>query len=355
MPDALSKTVPTWCTVINRAVQRRYPDPEKATWDTSLYCPPGGVSQQEVNQIEQRIPEWVDALVFSSYALPDLPKPLRPFWVTPATSVLPRLPDSVISIVCVSASRAVSEGFERRTGGFAYVQGSGDDHELWGMGLTPSIFWERKDDLLSADRAALPSLVQSLTETTSDSVHAAVPTPVAQVRGRILVGAISGLPLPPCSTLHSHSARTAFVIVNATASADSQANESISDKENDCIRMHLPEGKKGQTAFLETVLPRSIQFIGLQLSQGAQVCICCATGKDVSAGIAVAALQLFFDEAGCYLSDKQEQAASRASANKQSIHTRLQWVISSRPQVNPSRATLKRVNEFILTPPTFRH
>lgn len=36
-------------------------------------------------------------------------------------------------------------------------------------------------------------------------------------------------------------------------------------------------------------------------------------------------------------------------ADKGSIQTRLQWIISSRPQANPSRATLKRVNEFLLT------
>lgn len=38
-----------------------------------------------------------------------------------------------IPIVCVSASQAITEGAERRTSGFTYIQGSGDDHELWGM------------------------------------------------------------------------------------------------------------------------------------------------------------------------------------------------------------------------------
>ena len=36
-------------------------------------------------------------------------------------------------IICVSASKQVGEGLERRLHGFSYVQGSGDDHELWGM------------------------------------------------------------------------------------------------------------------------------------------------------------------------------------------------------------------------------
>ena len=37
-----------------------------------------------------------------------------------------------LPIVCVSASKHIEEGVERRSAGFAYVQGSGDDHELWG-------------------------------------------------------------------------------------------------------------------------------------------------------------------------------------------------------------------------------
>ncbi len=40
--------------------------------------------------------------------------------------------------------------------------------------------------------------------------------------------------------------------------------------------------------------------------------------------------------------------------DKPSIRTRLEWVIASRPQANPARATLKRVNEFLLTPPALR-
>lgn len=73
----------------------------------------------------------------SSYKLPDLPHPLRPLWITPSTSIFPILPTGdrmrYIPIVCVSASQKIHDGVERRSLGFSYVQGSGDDHELWGM------------------------------------------------------------------------------------------------------------------------------------------------------------------------------------------------------------------------------
>lgn len=35
-----------------------------------------------------------------------------------------------IPIICVSASQQVHDGVERRFG-YVYVQGSGDDHEMW--------------------------------------------------------------------------------------------------------------------------------------------------------------------------------------------------------------------------------
>jgi tRNA A64-2'-O-ribosylphosphate transferase len=40
--------------------------------------------------------------------------------------------------------------------------------------------------------------------------------------------------------------------------------------------------------------------------------------------------------------------------NKDSIRTRLEWIIASRPAANPSRTTLKRVNEFLLSAPDLR-
>lgn len=60
IPDALSKTVPIWCAVVNRAILLVFPG--KASWDTKLYTPPGTVSSQEHDQIEQRLDVWANAL-----------------------------------------------------------------------------------------------------------------------------------------------------------------------------------------------------------------------------------------------------------------------------------------------------
>ena len=69
MPDALSKTVPIWCAVINRAVAKRRAaecassaDGEDM-WNTDLYCPPTVVSPTEKSQIETCIDKWADQLL----------------------------------------------------------------------------------------------------------------------------------------------------------------------------------------------------------------------------------------------------------------------------------------------------
>lgn len=63
IPDALSKTVPIWCAVLNRAMVLLHP--KKNEWDLELYCPPGAVSEQERSQIVPRLDGWARALVVS--------------------------------------------------------------------------------------------------------------------------------------------------------------------------------------------------------------------------------------------------------------------------------------------------
>ncbi|KAI5890118.1 initiator tRNA phosphoribosyl transferase [Schizophyllum commune H4-8] len=167
MPDALSKTVPIWCSVINRAVLKRSPGvyERRDSWDTALYTPLLVVSRQEHAQIEEKLDRWAIDLAQSSFSLPDLPLPLRPVWITPASSTFPSLNAlqvDALPIICVSASRQVENGVERRGDGFAYVQGSGDDHELWGKGLTPAIFWKHHREIVAATRDELAPLVDRL-------------------------------------------------------------------------------------------------------------------------------------------------------------------------------------------------
>lgn len=60
-------------------------------------------------------------------------KPLRPIWISPATT-LHGVNISGLDfhpVFCLSASKLIKgDGIERRLG-YVYIQGSGDDHEMW--------------------------------------------------------------------------------------------------------------------------------------------------------------------------------------------------------------------------------
>ncbi|KAF8150611.1 initiator tRNA phosphoribosyl transferase [Crassisporium funariophilum] len=360
IPDALSKTVPIWCAVINRALRLLHPEHVKlnssADWNCALYTPPGVVSTQEHHQIEKRLDEWAQNLANSSFSLPILPCPLRPMWLTPATSTFPaidrRQPDaaSFLPVICVSASKQIEKGVERRSGGFAYVQGSGDDHELWGMGLTPATFWMNRSELLAANRAELQGLVSQLVAADPSSSplnkRISLPSSVEKVGGRLLLGTLGDVPEG-----RSDDGLDDIAYLLLTPSIE-DAPLSAPQKS------YVPTiaGKKGQAHFLQVILPAAMVFIRRNLAAGKRVCVACESGKDLSVGVVLAALQLFFADTGSIITPTPSATISESNvkADKKSLRIRLEWIIASRPEANPSRTTLKRVNEFLLSFPGSR-
>lgn len=127
--------------------------------DGKLWTLPSAVGRSEHAQIESKIEEWSNTLLvsvfvlikanfisdFSSYFskmsaydlsfLTSLQKPLRPIFITPTSTLTVSPAISFVDfypIVLVSASKLAEEAeVIERAGGFTYVQGAGDDHELW--------------------------------------------------------------------------------------------------------------------------------------------------------------------------------------------------------------------------------
>ncbi|KAG6865111.1 hypothetical protein C0991_005011 [Blastosporella zonata] len=382
IPDALSKTVPIWCAVVNRAIARRYPGPDKDSWDTALYTPAGTVSAQEHHQIELRIDAWAEALFNSSFELPALPAPLRPFWITPATTTFPSVPSPkkppFLPIICLSASRQSDDA--RRPGGFAYIQGSGDDHELWSMGLTPSHYWRHTSTLLAATRSELPELIQTLIlsdatqeldQSSTTLVYKDVKvTWIEKVHGRLRIGTLNDVERAGWSE------DIAYVLLPVASEAPTTPS---TPARNRCS-ITLPLAPRIKTHLAQTLLPRALPFISKELKSGRNVCIACGgekpgdTGDVGDEGVAVllAALVVFFDMDGRLIGGDAvqgkdaeipeeeadtdrlqkpllEKVAIPACTDKTVIRTRLEWVIACRPAINPARATLKRLNEFLLS------
>lgn len=256
----------------------------------------------------------------SFYTLPDLQRPLRPVWVTPASTIYPRLVVHSLSfypIVCLSASRQVADGLERRAG-FTYIQGSGDDEEFWSMvrphlgydsgsqplfqGLTPAVFWKNRYELLGTTRSGLPDLVHSLLSSPGapcvDVASDCKPTPIAHVSGLLCL----------CSTNVLRSGLSFFsksqlAVVWLTSSDPSALIGAI--EPSLLLHIQIPAGKKGQHHFLHTALPISMPFIKLHLNRGRKACIVCDSGTDISVGACIAALAIFFREDGLFDSHRR--------------------------------------------------
>nr|DAD44596.1 TPA_asm: hypothetical protein HUJ06_002826 [Nelumbo nucifera] len=182
-PDSMSKTIPIWTCVLNRALRnysRKMCENENIwrmeteldtnvaantqlvslDWDCSLHLPLW-ISKTERASIEDRLEQWTKQLEASgadvgSLAL-SLKKPLRPLWISQKTVIwLNEVPDcdswDFTPIILVSASSSSSIFQQRTTSEFSwhYISGAGDDEESWARGLTPNLFWKHVYDLINS-------------------------------------------------------------------------------------------------------------------------------------------------------------------------------------------------------------
>uniref|UniRef100_A0A093XDH4 Uncharacterized protein C3F10.06c n=1 Tax=Talaromyces marneffei PM1 TaxID=1077442 RepID=A0A093XDH4_TALMA len=159
MPDALSKTVPIWTAVLNRALF-----PSEPAYHPVQF-PPNFLPPSEEAQIEKRIDGFVKTFKELKLDLDQLRKdlgyPIRIAWANQTYFYPTTLQKGVgynLFVLC-SASRRV-HGAEASEGG--YIQGAGDDAEKWSHGLTPPVFWGNRDLLSSTDESDLPDLIQEL-------------------------------------------------------------------------------------------------------------------------------------------------------------------------------------------------
>lgn len=212
--------------------------------------------------------------------------------------------------------------------------------------------------MLKTERAELSELIERLVSQKLGSSQRAQPDPIARIGGKLLICSIADLDTK--ELIEPRLQDTAYILIDPSEAPDSPEATEQTDRSHegeepgkDCciLRLHLDSGKRGQHEFLRRILPSATERIRIWLGKGKNVCIACETGKDASVGVALAAMALIFNEDGEYLHPSHNNTSAQLPAiDKSSIRTRLEWIIASRPIANPSRATLKRVNEFLLTP-----
>ncbi|KAL8936340.1 MAG: hypothetical protein Q9211_004237 [Gyalolechia sp. 1 TL-2023] len=345
MPDALSKTVPIWCLVMNRLLF------EHDSQDLGLHTPEDIVSPSEHAQIEARLDRFLDEakrLQLDLSALREkISKPLGPVWITPDTF----LPDLGVQtshhpIICLTASRLPSNPDDPSN---SYIQGAADDSEFWFRGLAPSHFWEHRQSLLLSTEDELPHLIQSL-------LNAPRTNPTCTLSSTILIKPTKSIFIAPIDSVSTRPKGNweAIVICAPTSPFDEcEENAKTHPKKPRTKILHLPcpkGGKLGSRA-LRAHLHRVPPFIESVIQHPSersppQIVFACLTGTDLAAGAALVALCLCIDEDGTLISNAAGK--EHAGINKTSVRQRLAWITQSKNDANPSRETLKAVNSCLI-------
>jgi tRNA A64-2'-O-ribosylphosphate transferase len=230
--------------------------------------------------------------------------------------------------------------------------------------LTPSIFWQHKSRLLSCPQEDLHELIKELLAQTQDASSELSCHAIKAVHGRLLVGARSSQDNPyevnekasPTLILAdvSHKVAVPSDANSPTKPIFNHSNSStMSDPLPTVLRVPGYYPKQQPTQFLTHTLPLSLEFIRSHLAASPDSCvtILCKDGKDLSVGIATAALALHFHDNGEFVGDGSGTGVKELGPpTKDSIRRRLQWVLSSCPGANPARATLRRINEYLMSP-----
>ena len=335
MPDALSKTIPIWCSVLNHLLF-----PDNSAESHELYTPPQVVSQSEHAQITALLPAFLASLQMLNLPIHALKlkitKPLRPIWLTPDSNL--EQTESVFEdfhpIICCTVSRRVVGG-ELSEGG--YIQGAGDDTENWAHGLHPSIFWANRALLLSTSENELPevigNLVRNFTDIGSEQMKCVRPT--------------SCLFVTPLATFTDG---PSTCIVALLPKVTDESTWRVSATRLDVGLGPHKIGSRNLRVALPVILTFASEFLVAAKEKGLEdhrIIIACESGKDISIGATLALLCLLFAEDGSII----DEAAEKPKIDKIFIRRRLGWISTSIPEANPSRATLQSVNSLLMERP----
>jgi len=328
MPDALAKTVPIWCAVLNRALF-----PDKASMH-AVQFPPSYLGASEESEIEKRIDGFVKSMKDLGLPLEDLRialgKPMKIAWTTQSAwppADRPAGDDTNLLVLC-SASRRV-HGAEMSEGG--YIQGAGDDSEGWSHGLIPPVFWGHRDILWATAERDWPELIAQLMQEyrkqdRKQEVGASV----------TLIQPSRNLYLGQRCDESDRDVDHWVIDCNASPLAFVEGSKRLN--------LGCGSAKRGSRD-LRKSLDHVKEFVQSRLGTDPTrpLLVVCETGKDLSAGVLLAIICLFYREDGEFTG-----LNSGTPIDKQFIRRRLAWIISSKHDVNPSRTTLQSVHAFLM-------
>ncbi|KAK6496213.1 hypothetical protein TWF481_002237 [Arthrobotrys musiformis] len=352
IPDALSKTVPIWCAVMNSVLF-----PGSSEGRAKVELPENAVSGSEGAQISKLIDGFSKQLrelqLDTQKLAAQLRKPMKPVWITRDIDVadVEYTGEEFNPVYLLSASRYLREELQPRDSGtlgqnFVYIQGAGDDHEGWARGLLPITYWENRERLLQTPEAELPEVIDEIVKSGSSNSNS---TPDVLTGLSILGKVHSKVAICDLVTYEAlKKAQTPVAGAIVCYESDLFLEGAVEANESRCpeYRTHIPPNKIGSKQ-LRTKLGEIVKWAGehLTLDSPRPLIIACQTGNNVSVGITIALICQLFDDHGRFISTS---TTPNQKVDKSIIRQRLSWIISDRTQANPSRATLQAVNLFLM-------
>lgn len=327
LPDSFSRTIPVWCCVMNRIVQKyraenkQNDEFDEDEWDTALYTPASIVSPEEYKDISSLIDSRVE-LLYSSKAIVNpvwllntLNKPLRPMWIvqgevqsytnsSQSNNYIDE--DKYFTIICCNPSIYHEgsssknhihwknhSGSDESSVGYYYTPGAADDDSEWGRNLNPDLFWSNYEQLLE------PHLMDDDTDAFIDTImqrerdnHLRCVQPNfmqnADKIGEIdlWIGSLEAAKPPICWDNFD-------AVLNITDTEYPDMHESIREQQEQCQRkcfyMQLPvsQGKRDKTE-LERWMPAGLVFLIHHLQQKRRVLVYGTKGRDRAVAVVLA-------------------------------------------------------------------
>ncbi|EPS42614.1 hypothetical protein H072_3421 [Dactylellina haptotyla CBS 200.50] len=347
IPDALSKTVPIWCAVMNAGLfpERKF----------EIDLPENAVSGSEKAQINSLFSGFVQQLHELNLDLQELAtgfqKPMKPIWITRDSDILDEeyLGADFYPVYLLSASKYLQKELQPRDSGidghnFVYIQGAGDDHEGWARGLLPVTYWKHRERLLQTPEVELPDFINGIIrshgeENTTDTFNG------FSILNKVL-GKLAICDLRTYEALGKSQTPIVGAIVCTDQGSILEKNPST-PSDIPLYQAVIPSNKSG-SKLLRAKLAEIVAFAQNILSSNSPspILVACQTGNDISVGIALALVARLFDDQGRLIS--ASTTSSNPQIDKTIIRQRLGWIISDRTQANPSRATLQAVNLYLM-------
>lgn len=380
IPDALSKTVPIWCAVLNTLMLQE--TEKNVDIDKVLYLPPETVPKSEYDMIKGKIPELVAKLqklnIIDSNRLNELfmGKILRPIWVHPGSSLLDHSVDyftgevqeyeawetpedqNIIPIILCTVSYQAQDGMDKRYG-FTYVQGAADDHELWSFSLDSKMFWAHIDYLgdmnYSVDQLhdyimdlAAAKLRNQLYIQDMGSLDEVFGN-IDKITNEISLGKVSpGLTINEKLKQKLKSEYGKVMIFSDSVTVAEDTDDAEESRTDSFISIYkLQSGDKKSSKALRSTFPKIHGEVQSAFTdrdeQMKPILVCCNTGTDMSIGVILSILCTKYTEEWMLTPELPD-------VSKIIIRKHLTKLISHLKgrNVNPSRATLNSVNSFLM-------